>query len=207
MLFIRPEQRSEHLHGRHDAELARWIHEASNPFADWYFGDREVAGEVIAEWTRRPTSELYLDRALFLIDEREAPLGVLIGMGGRELAHCRRADFAAFCADLGEGPEAEAVIDAVMAAARNLFAPVDDDEFYISRVATAPNRRGQGLGRKLVAGAVEFAKATGFRKFRLDVSHDNDRARRAYGALGFEVDSISVHRESGLEYVSMFFAG
>lgn len=206
MLFIRPEQRSPEWLARHGAELARWVYEASNPFADWYFGDPAIAREVIDEWTQRAESEVSLERALIMIDRDDRPLGCLIGMGGPELDRCRLADFMAFCDDLGTGKDAESVLDAVVPAARNLFPPVEEDEFYISRVATSPAMRGKGFGRALVAGAIEFAYETGFHRFRLDVSRDNARAIKTYEALGFGVTATSRHEESGLEYVAMTFA-
>ena len=49
--------------------LAPWIHAASNPFADWYFGDAEVAGEIIQGWMSRPSSEMFLGRAFLLHDD------------------------------------------------------------------------------------------------------------------------------------------
>jgi ribosomal protein S18 acetylase RimI-like enzyme len=189
-------------------QLAPWIHAASNPFADWYFGGAEVAGEIIQEWMARPSSEMFLGRAFLLHDGDAAgsaapPAGCLIGVSGAELTALRAADFAAFCQDLGTGPEAERVIEDVVAAARELFPPVGADQYLVSRVAVDPRRRGQGLGRALVAHAVETKRTEGFRRFRLDVAADNASAIRAYQAVGFAITSTSRHAPSGLAYCAM----
>jgi ribosomal protein S18 acetylase RimI-like enzyme len=186
------------------ARLAPWIHQASNPFADWYFGDPEVALEVITEWMARPSSELHLGRAQFLFgDDADDPLGVLIGMRGDTLATCRAADFVAFCEELGGGAEAEDVIEQVLPVARELFSPVAHDAFYISRVVVDPARRGAGLGRALVEKTLESQRAAGTRRFRLDVSCDNHAALRIYHALGFRVVSTAEVAEHGLVYHAM----
>jgi ribosomal protein S18 acetylase RimI-like enzyme len=184
--------------------LAPWVYEASNPFADWYFGDPGVAAELIAEWGERPDSEYYLGRALLLEDDESgAAAGCLIGMSGAELARSRRADFAAFCREIGSGPEADAIIDEVVAASQVLFPSVPDDAFYISRVVVDPRRRGQGLGRQLVQGTIWQRRAEGFRRFRLDVSADNGAAIRAYQAIGMQVVRTSHCEAADLTYHAM----
>tara|TARA_R110002096_G_scaffold435826_2_gene663496 strand:- start:7300 stop:7830 length:531 start_codon:yes stop_codon:yes gene_type:complete len=49
----------------------------------------------------------------------------------------------------------------------------------------APEARGQGLGKKLVATAVEFASAIGALTLRLAVTSSNTPARQLYERLGF----------------------
>ena len=185
--------------------LRPWIQAASQPFADWYFGDPDVTPEILTEWMARPTSEVYLGRSL-LLHEGDRPAGCLLSMGGADLARCRAADFAAFCQDIGSGPEAEAIIEQVLVTSRTLFAPVPDDELYISRVAIDPERRGQGLGKALVQQAIALRSAEGFRKFRLDVSADNTAAIRAYEAVGLRIAGRVSDPGSGLEYCSMTLA-
>jgi len=46
--------------------------------------------------------------------------------------------------------------------------------------------RGAGLGRALLAGALERARVRGCRRAELDVSEDNAAALALYGAFGFE---------------------
>lgn len=184
--------------------LARWIHEAGNPFADWYFGDPAVAAEITVEWMHRPDSEVHIGRALLLMDDGQPlPVGCVLGLGGRALAAARVADFAAFCAELGSGPEADAVLDDVVPAGRALFAPVPDDAYYLSRVAIDPQRRGAGLGHALVGQVLDWARERGWRRVRLDVSADRAAAIRVYLAAGFRIVATGHSAAAGIAYHAM----
>ncbi len=186
-------------------QLAPWVHEASQPFADWYFANADLAAEIVREWMDRPTSEVFVGRAIVMTD-REAgdePVGCLIALSGAELARSRAADFMAFCHDLGSGADADAVLAEVVPAARELFPVVAEDELYISRVAVAPAMRGKGRGRKLVAHALETFRAHGFRRFRLDVSAHKLAAIRAYEAAGLRVVSSQHSSATGFTYCAM----
>lgn len=207
--------RYEHLWRSPAPSVAFWvkalsgqIHAASNPFADWYFGTQEVAREILEEWMARPTSEVYVGRAIVMLDAAangggERPMGCLIALDGSELARSRAADFAAFCADLGAGDEAAAAIDHVVSVSRQLFVPVAEDELYISRVAIDETARGRGLGSHLVAHAIETHQSRGYRKFRLDVSADNAAAIRAYEGSGLKIIGKARSEDAGLEYCAM----
>src|SRR5215204_3041554 len=124
--------------------LAPWVYSASRPFADWYFGDPDVAAEILHEWMDRPSSEVFVGRAIVMMgpETESETAGCLIALPGDQLAKARAADFTAFCNELGAGPEAEEVLAQVVPASRELFPPVGDDEIYISRVAVDPSRRG-----------------------------------------------------------------
>lgn len=56
---------------------------------------------------------------------------------------------------------------------------------FIFDVWVAPEHRGQGVGKRLVDWAVQWAKGRGFRKLKLEVSESNERARHIYEELGF----------------------
>ena len=53
------------------------------------------------------------------------------------------------------------------------------------RVLLDPARRGEGLGRPLVAAATAYASALGMSRLGLNVFADNAAAIRAYERLGF----------------------
>ncbi len=55
----------------------------------------------------------------------------------------------------------------------------------LMRVFIDPDRRGQGLGRQLVAAALDEATGEGLRTLDLNVFADNEPAIRIYLALGF----------------------
>ena len=56
---------------------------------------------------------------------------------------------------------------------------------YIHRLAVAPDRRGSGLGHRLLAWAGETGRRRGRELLRLDTLHENARLRAWYEASGF----------------------
>lgn len=186
------------------AEVAApWIVAASRPFADWYFGEPAVAEELLREWMLRPDSELYVGRAFVAYDGDGAVTGAAIAMTGSELARCRAADFTTFCAELGSGPDADAAVDDVVRASRELFLPVVDDDVYVSRVGVDPTHQGRGIARALIGHAIAAFRSQGVRRCRLDVSADNEAAIRAYRAAGLEVAATSFSPTARLTYCAM----
>ncbi len=49
----------------------------------------------------------------------------------------------------------------------------------------APEHRGHGVGRSLVEAVIDWARAAGYDRLRLDVVRGQDSAVRLYGRLGF----------------------
>jgi ribosomal protein S18 acetylase RimI-like enzyme len=185
------------------AAFAPLVNEASQPFADWYFGDADVAAEVMAEWMLRPSSELFIGRAIVVGAGEDDMAGLLLAMTGAELTRARAADFSAYCDDLGSGPEADAVLQEILPVSQQLFPAVGPQELYISRVAVRPEQRGRGLGRTLVRRAIDHFRGLGTRRFRLDVATSNAQAIRAYQGAGMSIWKVSSSSSSGLSYVAM----
>lgn len=186
--------------------LAPLVVAASRPFADWYFGEPDVAAEIVQDWMTRPTSEVFAGRAIVFEDGDGALGGCIIALAGGELTGCRLADFAAFCEELGPGPDANEVAAASLAVSQELFPSVADDDVYVSRVGVDPRRRGQGIGRALVNHAMEVfggGRDGGRRRCRLDVSADNHAAIRAYEAAGLRIATTSHSPAAGLTYCAM----
>ena len=89
---------------------------------------------------------------------------------------------AAACAELLESPGASAVLaDGGFAMLRTVAG-----EAELLTLAVAPERRGQGLGRALLRGALEQARAEGAETMHLEVAAGNTRAIRLYEGEGFE---------------------
>ena len=61
-------------------------------------------------------------------------------------------------------------------------------ETELLTIATAPARRGQGLGRQLIEAAIPELAVEGNSRLLLDVAEDNAPARRLYERLGFTED-------------------
>lgn len=60
------------------------------------------------------------------------------------------------------------------------------EAFLVVDIGVLPDRRGQGLGRALMAWIAEEARAAGVPKVELHVLPNNTPARRLYEGLGFE---------------------
>lgn len=56
---------------------------------------------------------------------------------------------------------------------------------FVYDIWVSPERRGQGVGKALLAWAESWAKSRGYRKLKLEVAETNDRARHLYEELGF----------------------
>jgi putative acetyltransferase len=97
-------------------------------------------------------------------------------------------------------PELDAELDDPAASYAALWVAVDGDEVVgsaalrdlgngrveLKRMYLRPDQRGRGLGRELLALALEWARAHGQRAVRLDTSERMVAAQRLYEAHGFE---------------------
>lgn len=61
---------------------------------------------------------------------------------------------------------------------------------WVYYLASAPDRRGHGMGRRLMAAAEEWLKALGCPKVQLMVRGDNHAARGFYDAIGYELQDV-----------------
>ena len=180
-------------------EVASLLHEAGNPYFDWFFGDAERARTVIERWLLRPDSEVSMQRVvLLLVDERIA--GMFVGLDGAALARCRMADALAALREAGRSPADRALLRTKLAGPQ-LFAPVSRDEFYLSKLAVVPEMRGRGLGHDLLDAFLAAGRAAGCRRSRLDVAASNHAAIRLYRSAGFV--ACEERAKAGLRYVAM----
>lgn len=176
------------------------VHEAGNPYFDWFFGGPEQTAATLAAWVRRPSSEVSLERVA-LAQLGDEAVGMYVALPGPELQHCRQVDTLALLKAAGHDQAARAALHERIEVSRDLFAPVGPDEFYLSKMGVLPPHRGKGLGRVLTDAFLAAGRAAGFGRFRLDVSADNEPAVRLYVSCGFEVESES--EAAGLRYLAM----
>ncbi len=66
----------------------------------------------------------------------------------------------------------------------------DGHRGWVYYLATAPNVRGNGIGRLLMEQAEAWLKARGCPKIQLMVRSDNHTARGFYDALGYELQDV-----------------
>jgi ribosomal protein S18 acetylase RimI-like enzyme len=176
------------------------VHAAAPAYFDWVFGGRAEALARLERWLARPSSEVALDRVTLLLED-DAVHGASVALAGAELAACRSADGRAL---LAETPSAgRGALLGRLAAVRSLFAPVAAEEWYLSKVAVAPGRRGRGIGRRLVESYLERGTAAGFSRFRLDVEAGNSVAIGLYESLGFRVTHDTSSDSAKMRYLGM----
>ncbi|PWV93770.1 ribosomal-protein-alanine N-acetyltransferase [Paenibacillus cellulosilyticus] len=64
------------------------------------------------------------------------------------------------------------------------------DEAHVTNIAVRHDRRGMGLGEKMLQRQMENATEYGMQRMTLEVRVSNDRAQRLYERLGFEPAGI-----------------
>ncbi|MFC1782207.1 GNAT family N-acetyltransferase [Planctomycetota bacterium] len=182
------------------SEILTGIHEAGNPYYDWFFGGHDSAQKILGKWMARTTSEVSITRVKVLFDG-DRPVGGLLCLSGAELLTCRKADMLALMKEMKPGGTFN--LEERFAAARTLFPRVEPDVLYLSKIWTNSNLRGEGRGREILREFLEMGRTTGFRLFQLDVSADNRRAIRLYQSYGFQIIKKSSLAQANLEYLSM----
>lgn len=66
---------------------------------------------------------------------------------------------------------------------------------YVEVLAVAPEARGLGVARRLMDAADAWARGRGYRRMRLAVWHQNERARGLYEHLGFQPETMYYLKE------------
>ena len=182
-------------------DMLNWIIEAGNPYFDWLFGDAARTRTVLQARMQSPASELSIGLVTALIDADGDMLGGFIGIEGADLKRRRREDSMAFLQAASR--EQRPSLARRMRTSRELFPPVEPDEFYLSKMGVRYDARGNGLGRRLVQHFLAEGMASEPRRFRLDVHAENRRAIRLYESVGFELTQESHSRETGMTYLAM----
>ena len=177
-----------------------WVHEAGCPYFDWFFGGSEATLETLDGWMRRPSSEVFVGR-LTVLEEGDRAIGGFIALSGADLEQCRSED--AMAAIKTAGRDGLPGLRTRLAVGKELFAPVGHDDFYLSKIGVLRGLRGRHHGTQLLERYLADGRMHGFRRFRLDVSADNEPALRFYRGFGFEIVNESASAASGLAYASL----
>jgi ribosomal protein S18 acetylase RimI-like enzyme len=178
------------------------IREAGNPYYDMLFGSSETTATTLNAWMRRASSEVSIRRVQFLLCDSEIA-GGFIALSGIELREARRADAMALLQSV-RATDRPGLITR-LANLSSLFSPVNDDDYYLSKVAVAPPFRGRRLGRVLVERYIAEGSSHGYSRYRLDVHTDNQAAVQCYRAAGFEISSRTESKDGSLKYYSMTY--
>jgi ribosomal protein S18 acetylase RimI-like enzyme len=68
--------------------------------------------------------------------------------------------------------------------------PASGHVWHVTGLAVDPSFEGRGAGRVLMEALIELARSRGGRRMTLRVFAPNERARRVYEGLGFEVEGV-----------------
>ena len=82
----------------------------------------------------------------------------------------------------------------------NAFAPVADDEYYVSKVGLARPFQAKGLAKILVEHCLDQGTTLGYCKFRADIETENKPSLRCSRATGFEIFYTGQSADGALKY-------
>jgi ribosomal protein S18 acetylase RimI-like enzyme len=184
---------------REVAAALPWVQAAGRPYVDWLLGGRSAARRILEQWMRRPSSEVFIGRAV-VVDE-EHPVGGFIALAGAELARCRMQD--AVAAMAAAPPERRTPLAARLRVGSGFFGDVAPDDFYLSRMGVLPYARRCGYGRAILHEYLRQGIARGFERFTLDVSSGNEAAIRLYRSVGFLAEGQQHSPDERMTYVRM----
>ena len=177
-----------------------WFLAAGNPYCDWLFCGTEPAMRVLDTWMIRTSSEASILRVQFLLYESEFAGGFIV-LDGLELRKARKAENVALLTAVATADRAGLIC--WLANAYDLFCPIVDDEYYLSKMDLNSPFRGRGFGRALVERYVEEGKNRGYTHYLRDVHANNEFAIRCYRGLGLQISNCTQYRSGKLKYYSM----
>ena len=177
-----------------------WVHAASEPYVDWLFGNHHAAARVLQRWMNRPSSEVFVGRAVLLLKESR-PVGGFIALDGTELAACRRHDAVAALASTSS--EGRAALLSRLRVGRELLPEPPAGTLYLSRMGVLPHVRRRGYGKAILNEHLERGKRQGFSRFSLDVWSANTAAIALYTSAGFRLERRQHASAAGMTYERM----
>jgi len=142
---------------------------------DYIFGSKARLNRIIARaWPM--TGNMYSHDVASLVMDGDTVAGIEMGYSGADFYDKRNAMSAASIEAIKTGDVTLEEMQAVSERADKasyLNAWVPPDAYYILALATTESHRGTGLGRYLLASAIDKARANGFRALHLDVMSNN----------------------------------
>jgi len=163
--------------------FARYLDEAAEGFFRILLGRR--APEVIAHAYVRPNNEYSHENVLFA-ERAGQTAGMALGFTA-----AKRRGFPANPLRQAEGyPTLRAELIGLLAHPMlRILETVPDGDFYLLSLAVDEDSRGLGVGSALLDAMEGRARATGSRRFSLDVAVKNDGAQRLYARRGLTIES------------------
>jgi ribosomal protein S18 acetylase RimI-like enzyme len=177
-----------------------WVYAASQPYTDWLLGGRSEALRILEQWMRRPSSEVFIGRAVLALEENQ-PVGGFIALNGAELATCRRHD--ALAAVAATPSKRRPSLLSRLRLGRELLPEPFSDDLYLSRMGVLERARRRGHGKAILLEYLQHGIRHGFRRFSLDVYSGNTPAIGLYRSVGFRPERRHHVEAVGMSYLRM----
>jgi len=182
------------------AAVIPWMHESSARYFDQLLGGLLDVSTVIGSWLRKPASEYGVGRMTVAVREQDL-IGGFVAGPGPEMTKARGRDLISLLR-LGDSA-VQAELARRLSALKLDLGSMDDGDFYLRALGVAAPWRGRGVGAQLLAEFIRQGCAAGYRRLRLDVYEENQRAIQLYQAAGFEVSARASSPALGATVLAM----
>ncbi len=180
-------------------DIIPWVHQSDQPYLEVFLKGADTR-EVLTRWLQRRSSEISLRRARLLIaDDRIS--GGYIAVAGSELRGCRQADLLDLAREMGNQSYSD--LRERMEKLGDLFAPVEEHDFYLSKLGVMPRVEGRGLSYRLMDDCIRRAEQGGFGQVRVDVPEHYDETVEWYKTYGFRPIYRGRTQDGSLRYLAM----
>lgn len=154
---------------RHDIfKVAKLVYDVDFRTFDMLFRDKDKAIRTIAkDLTKRDIDDYFK----VLLDDDGNVIAMLIIYTSKTSHRFYLKDIRLFIVD---------VLD------HFVLCDIEPNDFYLAEIATDENLRGQGLGRKIILDAIDYAKSKNYDRVILDADFRNAGAKALYERLGFK---------------------
>ena len=189
---------------RHISDVLPWLHDAGNPFYDWFYGGADATRGVLGEMMGRRSSEMWIGHVRLLNLDGE-PVGGYIAHAGADRSRFAASDLLALVRQTPA--DQRATVSARIKKALSVFPAILADAFFLSGIGVLPTHRKRGIGKRLMREYLAEGRAAGMRQFRLNVHADNHAAVSLYRGFGFRVADEIMAADGRMRYWSMTLAG
>ena len=163
--------------------FARYLNDVAEGFIQLMYGRRFA--DIIATAYCHPDHDYSFQNVVFA--ERDVHI---VGMAlGYTAEQHRRSSDQPLKQAAGYPAVRRAVVGVLCAPLLRILDTLPDGDFYLLSIGVDNELRGEGVGTRLIDSLEDRARASGSRRFSLDVSAKNEGARRLYERRGMAVES------------------
>ncbi len=177
----------------------RYLNDAADGFFRFMLG-RQFA-HIIAKAFPHPNHSYSFQNAIFAISDNSI-VGMALGFSSE---HYRHFSDMPIKEAAGRGYFRMKIVKIIFAPMFRILETIADGDFYILAMAIDKDLRGKKAGSALMDSIIERARADGSSRISLDVSSNNEAARKIYKNWGMTIESQWPKRLpiSGLRFYRM----